>query len=890
MNPATGTLECYVPRMLLGRLLESAEEEFVQRLDGTMVFADVSGFTRLSERLARSGKEGAEHLVDAINACFSALLADAYERGGSLLKFGGDAMLLWFEGDEHVERACASAVAMRRTLREAGRIRAGGSEVLLRMSVGVHTGDYAMFLVGGSHREFLIGGDAATTVVAMEALASAGQILVSSDTASVLPRSCLGAQVGPGTVLARSPTPREWTEPAERAAPSDEAMARTLSTAVRAHVLAAHVPPEHRTASIAFLQFRALDDLIERHGMELAADRLDQLVRIAQEACDRYEVCFLDSDISADGGKLRLSAGAPRLAGDDEERMLLALRQIVESDPPLPVQVGVNRGPVFTGEVGPGYRRWYAVMGDTVNLAARLMGKAPVGHVYATRDVLRYAKTRFHETALEPFSVKGKSRPVQAWDVGSPIRTASEVGSMSALPLVGRDRELDLLRDGIDGARRGSGGAIELVGEKGSGKSRLLAEARKLADGMRVLETTCEVFTRDTPYSAWRDLLRQLLEVGWDDPEPLVLARLRDEVDRTAPDLLAWLPLIAIVLDVDVSSTTEVDQLAAESRAAKLHEVVLRFLRPALVVPTIVEFEQAHLMDAASAALLGALERKLGTSAWLVIVTRREETKGLTLSEDVQVRIELGPLSPADVETIALATPEAALLPPHVVALAVERSGGSPEFLLDLLAAAAAGNRDDLPESVGAATMARIDALDRRDGAVVRRAAVLGSTFHPRRLDDVLAADLPVPDADFWDRLSGVSRASPTATFASRVPRSKRRPTRACRSSCGASCTRRWGSLERDQGREPDADPAVLSHHFSLAGDHARARRYAMAAAKRATERFSHADAARLYRRAIEAGRADGAVADPAALAAAWEELGEALRAIGEPGRTRCGR
>ena len=465
--------------MLLGRLARP-DDGLVETLDGTMVFADVSGFTRLSERLARKGQEGAEYLVDAINACFSALLADAYERGGSLLKFGGDAMLLWFEGDEHVERACASAVAMRRTLREAGRIRAGGSEVLLRMSVGVHTGDYAMFLVGGSHREFLIGGHAATTVVAMEALASAGQILVSADTASVLPRSCLGAQVGPGTVLARSPAPREWTEPAERAAPSDEAMARTLSTAVRAHVLAAHVPPEHRTASIAFLQFRALDDLIERHGMELAADRLDQLVRIAQEACDRYEVCFLDSDISADGGKIRLSAGAPRLAGDDEERMLLALRQIVESDPPLPVQVGVNRGPVFTGEVGPGYRRWYAVMGDTVNLAARLMGKAPVGHVYATRDVLRYAKTRFHETALEPFSVKGKSRPVQAWDVGSPIRTASEVGSMSALPLVGRDRELDLLRDGIDGARRGSGGAIELVGENGSGKSRLLAETRKL--------------------------------------------------------------------------------------------------------------------------------------------------------------------------------------------------------------------------------------------------------------------------------------------------------------------------------------------------------------------------------------------------------------------------
>ena len=89
--------------------------------------------------------------------------------------------------------------------------------------------------------------------------------------------------------------------------------------------------------------------------------------------------------------------------------------------------------------------------------------------------------------------------------------------------------------------------------------------------------------------------------------------------------------------------------------------------------------------------------------------------------------------------------------------------------------------------------------------------------------------------------------------------------------------------LERDQAYEPDADPAVLSQHFALAGDHVRAHRYAMVAARRATERFSHADAAQLYRRAIDAGRAYGLAADSRALAEAWEQLGEALRCMGEP-------
>ena len=153
----TGKFDCYVPAVVLRRLVE-APDDTVQSCDGTVVFVDLSGFTRLSERLSRRGREGAEQLVDAISSCFSVLLSHAYENGGSLLKFGGDALLLWFDGSQHAERACDSAVSMRKTLRRVGRISTGSSEVVLRMSVGLHSGAYELFLVGGSHREFLIAG------------------------------------------------------------------------------------------------------------------------------------------------------------------------------------------------------------------------------------------------------------------------------------------------------------------------------------------------------------------------------------------------------------------------------------------------------------------------------------------------------------------------------------------------------------------------------------------------------------------------------------------------------------------------------------------------------------------------------------------------------------
>ena len=196
MQPETGTLAPYVPRALLARLARPIDV-LAEAVDCTIVFADVSGFTRLSERLARGGKEGAEQLVDVINACFTALLAEAYGRGGSLLKFGGDAMVLLFDdqkGDQqHALRACCSAAEMRRTAARGRpdprrRPQRGASDVGRRAHRPVP--DVRRRRVPSRARDRWRGGD---QVVALEAAASAGQILVSPDTARQLPRSSVGA-------------------------------------------------------------------------------------------------------------------------------------------------------------------------------------------------------------------------------------------------------------------------------------------------------------------------------------------------------------------------------------------------------------------------------------------------------------------------------------------------------------------------------------------------------------------------------------------------------------------------------------------------------------------------------------------------------------------------
>ena len=373
-------------------------------------------------------------------------------------------------------RACRAAVLMRRVLRTVGRIEVPGAKVTLRMSQGVHSGEFHFFAVGASHVEFLPVGPAWSRVVMMEHEAGAGEILVSPDTARLLPSRCLDeAKSSGGRLLLREPLGNAEKIPlSPRPSLPKETLARCLSPAISAHVQNGGGTSEHRPVAIAFIHFAGVDALIERRGLQATAEALHDLVSVVQAATEEQDVTFLGSDVDVDGGKLILTAGAPKVTGDDEERMLLALRRIVDSKPPIPVRIGVHRGAVFAGDIGPFYRRTYTVMGDAVNLSARLMAKAEPGAIYATADILERSNTLFATTELAPFVVKGKAQPVRAWSVGRAVGSRTRQVSVQQLALIGRDRELETLRTALDDARAGTGRAVEIVGEAGLGKTRLL--------------------------------------------------------------------------------------------------------------------------------------------------------------------------------------------------------------------------------------------------------------------------------------------------------------------------------------------------------------------------------------------------------------------------------
>ena len=687
-------VEPFLSRVLLQRLDRRTIPDHWQA-DGTTVFVDISGFTKLSERLARRGREGAEDITEAINACFGPLLSIAIDQGGSLLKFGGDALLLLFDTEDHLMRACGAAGEMRRTLRTVGRIDLPGARVNLRMSVGIHTGPLDLFLVGDSHREMIVAGPAASEVVATESSAGAGQILLSAATVRALGSGHVGQRVGQRGLLTRFPSDLEPVIDARPRISDVDAMVEAIPLGLRSRLEAFDLSPEHRMATIAFVQFTGTDDLVRHSGPDAAATALHQLVSTIQACVDDLQVGFLGSDVSADGGKIILTTGVPTNTGNDEERMLYALRRIARADLPLPVRMGVNRGPVFAGPVGTARRRTYTVMGDAVNLAARLMARAETAQVVATPSVLDESDTLFATEPLEPFRVKGKSEPVTAVLLGRRTGLRRVGAELDPFPLVGRDAELAVLTDALGRAVQGEGSFIDMVGEAGIGKSRLMEEMRARATDVLCIGGTCETYSASTPYFVWREVLRDAIGAGWDDSDAEVIVRLESLVERLDPSLMPWLPMLVIPFDVSMAPTPEVEAVAVEFRRPRMFEVVTQFLGVLLHGPTLAEFDNAHFMDEASCALLEHLSERVGEHPWLFCVMRQEHRGGFSGREEsaTVTRLEPSPIDAEAARSLALTATEDAPMGPALLDSLADRSGGNPQYLRDPRAGGAVRKR-----------------------------------------------------------------------------------------------------------------------------------------------------------------------------------------------------
>ena len=870
-------LDPYVARLAREWQQERPDREALE-LDATLVSVDLSGFTALSERLAARGRAGAEELILLIGGAYEGLIRIAERRGGDVLKFRGDALLIFFDGNGHELRACAAADEMQLLIDETGRTQSSVGPVELTMATGIYSGPCQFFLVGASHRELVVAGPAATATIELEDDASAHEILVSAGTAEAIGREWTTGGRGAGSLLRRG-FAEEIDVPAApaRAAADTDGVERLVPVPLRPVLSSEHAEPEHRQAAVAFVKFTGVGQVLRSHGLDELGARIARLAELAGSAADALGITWLESDIDVDGGKLYLTAGAPATPGGDEERMLRALRQVIDGDCGLTLRAGVNRGNVFAGEIGSTTRRTYAVMGDTVNLAARLAGRARPGQILATGDVLDRSRTSF-EAEAQPFLVKGKERAVTAHSVGA-ILGPREERPPERLPLVGRERELATLREAVDAARVRQSRLLELAGEPGIGKSRLVEELAEFAVGFTQLVGRGEPYATAAPYFVFRPLLRQLVGIVPTASSRDAGEQLTAWVQAVMPDQLPWLPLLANPLDATVDATPEADAIDPAHRRGRLHDVVEQFLSRVLMMPTLLVFEDAHWLDDASSELLAHLVARPAPRPWLVCVTRRPDGRSYVADDGSNgLLLELSPLPETAASALALASAEGLSLSDEALLAVIARAGGNPLFVRELVRATRTGA---LPETVERLMTERIDTLDHEDRLLLRYASVVGARFDLELMREILADEIEdVGDVERWQRVSEFvgRRDDDILHFRHDLFRAAAyeglsfRRRREIHARVGAA-------LERRAGDRTDEAAGLLSLHFLEGGEAEKAWRYSVAAGRRAQGRYANVDAAEFYDRALRAAaELDGAElerAEPAEVAEIAEALGD---------------
>jgi class 3 adenylate cyclase/tetratricopeptide (TPR) repeat protein len=593
--------------------------------------------------------------------------------------------------------------------------------------------------------------------------------------------------------------------------------------------------------------------------------------------------------------------GAPIAHEDDPQRAVWAGLDIVagiatyreqvraERGLDLNVRVGINTGPVMVGQVGSDLRLEYTAMGDAVNVAARMEQTADPGTVQITAKTYRLVEPFFDVQARGPIEVKGKAEPVSAYRVLARRAEPGAARGTRGSPLVGRDREMEQLREAVEEAQSGRGRIVSLIGDAGLGKSRLIEETRdewtrrrpehptrEVSELHRLWETwQCVSYDATRPYSQYRRVLARIAGIEDTDPPDLVRRKLAATIEPGAEDWLephmrVWRSLFGVPepreepLEGEAFRDAIMDLVPASTRRFHSDE------------PTLMVFEDLHWCDEASMDVLIETAKLIDDMPCLLLFAYRpdREAPSWRLKQWLEteyphrsIELRLSPLT--EVESGHLID---ALLPdedPVVRTRIIERTDGNPLFVEEVAAVVHEHDEIAIPSTLQALFTARLDALDEGSRHTLQLASVIGRTFSEPVLGAVGG------ERDLSSSLRTLERLGLIAETARKPEREYAfRHSLTQEATYGTILLRRRRELHQRVGEvleqryahRIDEFAPLLARHFHEAGDDERTFRHAAMAADAASRLYAHAEtvahATLAIQTATRLGRAEEALGD----------------------------
>jgi class 3 adenylate cyclase len=379
---------------------------------------------------------------------------------------------------------------------------------------------------------------------------------------------------------------------------------------------------ERKQVTVMFCDMEGFTPLVEALGPEESYSIMDQVYEILIRKVRDYEGTV--NEMTGDG--VMALFGAPIALEDAPQRSIHSacaihremarfsgkMRKEKPELPPLKMRVGIHSGPVVVGTLGNDLRVEFKAVGDTVNLASRLEGLAEPGTTYVSDDMFKLTEGFFRFEALGEREVKGKEEPVNVFRVVAPStrRTRFDVSAERGLtPFVGRERELELLMEGLERSKSGRGQAFFITAEAGVGKSRLLYEFQKAAANEDVifLEGKCLSYSHGVAYHPIIDVLKSTFDIREEADDSEITERVKKGLKLLGVDEELTLPYLLKLLSVKDSGVEKIS-MSPEAMKDRIIEAVKRIsLKGSELRPQIVAIEDLHWIDKSSEECLKAL-------------------------------------------------------------------------------------------------------------------------------------------------------------------------------------------------------------------------------------------------------------------------------------------
>jgi class 3 adenylate cyclase/tetratricopeptide (TPR) repeat protein len=765
-NASVETLAAYVPTFVARRLEidpTPIEVPTAQHTQGVCLFVDVAGFTRLTEELALLGAVGAEKMAGILNHTFEPLLATCVAHGGEVVDFAGDAIfVVWWAPDggmdEAVLRAVQCAFALQTVVDDQSETEHRGISV----KISITGGPMDVLYVGGvgDRKHTTVAGAAIQRLAGLEADAEPGTVVAGSEIVISLGDEYEGKPTADGNTRIdhlRTSVPVEAVDRPTLPGSAENGLREFVPEIIPIRLGAGQdewLAEFRRVTSVFVNLFDTVSDDV---------DEIHDVVHTLQVIVQRYEGS-VHKVMEGDKGVVVLATFGlpPHSHEDDAARGVLAAIEIEEAIANLGLRsgIGISTGRVFAGPIGGEHRRDYTVIGDAVNVAARLMQAAP-DDILCDEATAR-SFTNIDYEALEPMTVKGKSDPVGVFrpEGGSPRPLGDTTGSTA---IVGRVVERRTMFELLERLETHCVGAVILVeGEPGIGKTRLLQDfaSRSEARGLRILTGAGSAIEASTPYLAWRTVLADVLDLADVPDNPGARRRhvLRWFRSRSLP--LKAAPLLNDVMGMELPEPAGDSEWSDALRADAVRDLVVDVIEAGIGGdPAVIILEDGHHFDTASWALVSAVRDRVPNV--VIAVGMREIEGGADAGVAGTVRISLDKLDDDDTFELVQQRLGVTSLPSAVRDVISERSAGHPLFSEELaislrdsgvivvddgacrLVASPADLKSlAIPETVQGVVTSRIDRLTASAQLLIKIAGVAGETFD----EDLLLQIHPTQD------------------------------------------------------------------------------------------------------------------------------------------------